>query len=31
MEGAVDGFSKDSVTDISKTCEGLLGEILSKK
>jgi hypothetical protein len=31
MEGAVDGFSKDAVTDISKTCEDLLTGILSKK
>lgn len=31
MEGAVDGFSKDAVGDISKTCETLLVEILSKK
>ncbi len=27
MEGAVDGFTKDSVRDISKTCESLLTEI----
>lgn len=31
MEGAVDGFSKDAVTDISKTCETLLADILAKK
>ncbi len=31
MEGAVDGFSKDSVSDISKTCETLLTDILAKK
>ena len=31
MEGAVDGFSKGAVTDISKTCETLLTEILVKK
>jgi hypothetical protein len=31
MEGAVDGFSKDAVTDISKTCETLLTDILAKK
>ena len=31
MEGAVDGFSKDAVGDISKTCETLLSGILSKK
>ncbi len=30
MEGAVDGFSKDAVSDIGKTCEGLLAEILAK-
>jgi hypothetical protein len=31
MEGAVDGFSKDAVQEISKTCDGLLTEILAKK
>ncbi|WP_395744702.1 hypothetical protein [Prosthecobacter sp.] len=31
MEGAVDGFSKDAVSDIGKTCDGLLAEILAKK
>jgi len=31
MEGAVDGFSKDAVSDIGKTCDGLLTEILAKK
>jgi hypothetical protein len=31
MEGAVDGFSKDAISDISKTCEALLSGILSKK
>ncbi|MGV3658805.1 MAG: hypothetical protein ACO1TE_01435 [Prosthecobacter sp.] len=30
MEGAVDGFSKDAVTSIGKTCDGLLAEILAK-
>lgn len=30
MEGAVDGFSKDAVSDIGKTCDGLLTEILAK-
>ncbi len=27
MEGAVDGFTKDSVRDIGKTCDGLLTDI----
>ena len=31
MEGAVDGFTKDAVSDIGKTCDSLLTEILSKK
>lgn len=31
MEGAVDGFSKDSISEISSTCEILLAGILSKK
>ncbi|WP_395748328.1 hypothetical protein [Prosthecobacter sp.] len=31
MEGAVDGFTKDAVSDIGKTCDGLLSEILAKK
>lgn len=31
MEGAVDGFSKDSIFDISSTCETLLAGILAKK
>lgn len=31
MEGAVDGFSKDAVSDIGKTCDTLLTEILAKK
>jgi hypothetical protein len=31
MESAVDGFSKGAVSDISKTCETLLTEILVKK
>lgn len=31
MEGAVDGFSKEAVSDIGKTCDGLLSEILAKK
>ena len=31
MENAVDGFSKDAVSDIGKTCDGLLTEILAKK
>lgn len=31
MEGAVDGFSKDAVIEIGKTCDGLLTEILAKK
>lgn len=31
MESAVDGFSKDAVSDIGKTCDGLLTEILAKK
>ena len=31
MEGAVDGFSKDAVSSIGKTCDGLLAEILAKK
>ena len=31
MEGAVDGFSKDAVTEIGKTCDSLLVEILAKK
>lgn len=31
MEGAVDGFSKDAVSSIGKTCDGLLTEILAKK
>jgi len=31
MEGAVDGFTKDAVSDIGKTCDGLLAEILAKK
>lgn len=31
MEGAVDGFSKDAVSDIAKTCEGLLAEITANK
>lgn len=31
MEGAVDGFSKNAVSDISKTCETLLTDILAKK
>lgn len=30
MEGAVDGFTKDAVTHIGKTCDGLLVEILAK-
>lgn len=31
MESAVDGFTKDAVTEIGKTCDGLLVEILAKK
>lgn len=31
MEGAVDGFSKDAVNEIGRTCDGLLTEILAKK
>ena len=31
MEGAVDGFSKDAVNSIGKTCDSLLTEILAKK
>jgi len=31
MEGAVDGFSMDAVSDISKTCEVLLADILVGK
>lgn len=31
MEGAVDGFTKDGVRDISKTCEALLTEIKTVK
>jgi len=31
MDGAVDGFTKDAVTSIGKTCDGLLSEILAKK
>ncbi|MBN8419730.1 MAG: hypothetical protein J0L73_12495 [Verrucomicrobia bacterium] len=31
MEGAVDGFTKDAVSDIGKTCDSLLTEILAKK
>jgi hypothetical protein len=31
MEGAVDGFSKDAVNSIGKTCDSLLSEILAKK
>ncbi|MBL9133548.1 MAG: hypothetical protein JNG86_20220 [Verrucomicrobiaceae bacterium] len=31
MEGAVDGFTKDAVTDIGKTCDTLLTEIISAK
>lgn len=31
MEGAVDGFSKDAVSSIGKTCDNLLTEILAKK
>ncbi len=31
MEGAVDGFTKDAVNQIGKTCDGLLTEILAKK
>lgn len=30
MEGAVDGFSKDAVSNIGKTCDVLLAEILAK-
>jgi hypothetical protein len=29
-EGAVDGFSKDAISEIGKTCDSLLTEILSK-
>lgn len=31
MEGAVDGFTKDAVRDIGKTCDGLLVEIIAVK
>ena len=31
MEGAVDGFTKDAVSEIGKTCDSLLTEILAKK
>ncbi|MFO1482332.1 MAG: hypothetical protein U1F71_03115 [Verrucomicrobiaceae bacterium] len=31
MEGAVDGFSKDAVIEIGKTCDSLLVDILAKK
>jgi hypothetical protein len=31
MDGAVDGFSKNAVSDIGKICDGLLTEILAKK
>ncbi len=31
MEGAVDGFTKDAVGDIGKTCEGLLSEIVAAR
>lgn len=31
MEGAVDGFTRDAVREISKTCESLLGEIKNVK
>jgi hypothetical protein len=31
MEGAVDGFTKDAVSDISQTCETLLSQIVAKK
>lgn len=31
MEGAVDGFTKDAVRDIGKTCDGLLTDIQAAK
>ena len=31
MEGAVDGFTKDSVRDIGKTCDSLLDGIKAAK
>jgi hypothetical protein len=31
MEGAVDGFSKDAVSEIGKTCENLLSEITAAR
>lgn len=31
MEGAVDGFTKDAVRDIGKTCDGLLADIQAAK
>lgn len=31
MEGAVDGFTKDAVRDIGKTCDSLLADIQSSK